>query len=271
MKTLAAWLEACAPLKELAACSICSKIPLHCSRFEKGGELVGDDIPPEVGKLVGFLPSLPHWRGEILRCPECHRPYWYESEYEFLVGGSEDTWTYRRPPPEELFRDGWFIRYRFGAAEVETSWPQPYFPHHSIAKLKQAGWMALDDDGERTRIASSADLVTLGPVGLNDPKVAIRYLFLVERIDNVRSQYAIKSFDRIAWKSKLTAEEKLQIEDLRAASRVEPETTEQLADRVLVKRWFVQDRRLIYRVITITPDGRVVNEDAVIGEQLPVI
>lgn len=35
MKTLAAWLEACAPRKELDACSICSKLPVHCSRFEK--------------------------------------------------------------------------------------------------------------------------------------------------------------------------------------------------------------------------------------------
>jgi anti-sigma regulatory factor (Ser/Thr protein kinase) len=268
MNTLSAWLAACAPLKALEACSICSKIPMHCSRFEKGGDLVNDDIPPETGKLVSFLSPLPHWRGEILQCPECHQPYWYESEYEFLIGGSEDTWTYRRSPPEELFRDDWFIRFRFGGSEVDTAWPQPYFPYHSIAKLKQVGWTALHDEGASTPIASSSDLVKLGPVGLADAKVAVRYLFLVERVDNLPSSYAIKRFDRIAWKSKLTAEEKLQIEDLRAASRVEPETTEQLADRVLVKRWFVRDRRLVYRVITVFPDGRILERHGRAGRGL---
>jgi DNA-directed RNA polymerase subunit F len=72
------------------------------------------------------------------------------------------------------------------------------------------------------------------------------------------------------WKWTLTDEEKAQIEHLRATSRVAPEQIERLADRVLVKRWFVENRRLIYRVITIFPDGEVRNEDAVIGENLPV-
>lgn len=254
MKTLSAWLAACAPHKAVDACTICRAIPVHCSRLEKGGELVGDDIPPEVTKLVGFLPPLVGWRGEILQCPECRRPYWYETEYEYLVGGSEDTWTYRRTPPEELFHDDWFIRYRLGADAVETAWSQPYFPAHAIAELKHAGWVALHDEGERTRLETSADLVALGAVGLNDPARCVRYLALVERIDGRRVN-ALKSFERIAWRSKLTDAEKRQIEELRAASAVEPETTERLADRVRVNLWFVEDRRLVHRVITVFPDA----------------
>ena len=273
MKKLSEWLAVTAPLKSVEDCTICSKISAHCSRYEKSGELVSDTIPSEVSKLEGLIDALAHWRGSISRCPECHRPYWYDYEYEFLIGGSEDTWTYRRTDPDALFRDDWFIRYRLGADTVDVAWAQAYFRHHSFAKRKKSGWIALHDEGAITPIASSADLVALGaidpPVGLDEPKVAKRYLFLVERVDNVPSSYGLTKFDRISWKSGLTDDEKTQIEDLRAASRVEPEQIEKLADRVLVKRWFVHERRLIYRIINVFPNGEVKNEDAVIGENLP--
>ena len=274
MKKLSEWLAATTPLFAAEACSICSKIPRHCSRFEKGGELVGDDIPPEVKELGSLIPSVRGWRGELLQCAQCRSVYWYDSEYEFLIGGSEDTWTYRRVDPETMFRDDWFIRYRLEGENVDVAWSQTYFRHHSFAKLKPAGWIALHDEGAVTPIASSADLVKLGAidplVGLDDPKVARSYLVLVERVDNLPSNYALTKFDHISWKWTPTDEEKVQIEDLRAASRVEPEQTEKLADRVLVKRWFVHERRLIYRIINVFPNGEVKNEDAVIGENLPL-
>jgi hypothetical protein len=45
MKKLSEWLAATTPIKCVEDCSICRKIPAYCSRLEKGGELVGDDIP----------------------------------------------------------------------------------------------------------------------------------------------------------------------------------------------------------------------------------
>lgn len=272
MKKLSEWLAATAPLKAIEACSICSKIPTYCSRFEKGGELVADDIPDEVKRLEAFLGPLPHYRGDVMRCPECHRPYYYESEYEFLVGGSEDTWSYRRYEPEELFRDSWFIRYRIGEGLDIGSWLKA-FPHHAIARMRDGTWFALHDEGERTPLASSADLRALGPSGLNEEDTARGYLGLVERIDNLPANYGVRNFNHIQWKWTLTDDEKRQIEDLRGASRVRDEEVERVADRVLVKRWFVDKpgRRLVYRIINIFPDGTIQNEDAVIGEDLPLM
>jgi hypothetical protein len=274
MKKLSEWLAVTAPLKAVEACSICSKIPRHCSCFEKSGELVHDDIPPEVKHLGSLIAKLGRWRGEILQCPECRRAYWHDYEYEYLAFGSEDTWTYLRVEPEVMFHDDWFIRYRLGDYEVDTAWSQDYFRQHSFAKLESGRWIALHDEGEVTPIVSPADLVKLAaidpPVGLEEPKAAKRYLYLVERIDHVTSGNAMTSFDKIRWRSKLTDEDKARIEDLRAASRVEPEQLEKLADRVLVKRWLISDRRLIYRIITVFPNGAVTTEDAVIGEDLPI-
>ena len=273
MKKLSEWLAATAPSKSVETCSICSKIPVYCSRFEKGGDLVGDNIPEEVKQLEGFLDGPTGWRGEIMRCPESHHLYFYESEYEFLVGGSEDTWSYKRVEPEEMFRDSWFVRYRVGPDRIDHGSSVGAFPKHAIVKLRDGTWLAVGDEGEETPLASSADLRELGPSGLNDEKVARSYLDLVERIDNLPSNHGVKNFNHIQWKWTLTDDEKRQIEDLRGASRVKDEEIERLADRVLVKRWFVDrpGRRLIYRIITVYPDGTIENEDAVIGEDLPLM
>jgi hypothetical protein len=170
MKKLSEWLAATTPIKCVEDCSICRKIPAYCSRLEKGGELVGDDIPEDVNRLEGFLDSVKGWRGDVMRCPECHRPYYYESEYEFLIGGSEDTWSYRRVDPEELFRGDWFIRYRIGRDNLDQAWSQHAFPQHAIAKLRDGTWIALHDEGEVTPLASSADLRRLGPSALCDER-----------------------------------------------------------------------------------------------------
>ena len=42
---------------------------------------------------------------------------------------------------------------------------------------------------------------------------------------------------------------------------------------MLVKQWLLdrENRRLIYRIISVFPDGAIVREDAVIGEDLPLM
>src|SRR5262245_59146045 len=94
------------PTKPLEDCAICREIPASCYRFEKGGSVEKDSIPPQVKELVAFIGN------DVQRCPTCHRLYLYETEYEFIYGGSEDTYEYTRCDAEALFRSIWAVRQR---------------------------------------------------------------------------------------------------------------------------------------------------------------
>jgi len=272
-KTLAAYRAACEATLPLEACAICTKIPTYCMRFEKGGDLESDNIPPEAAQLVTLLGHVPGCRGEIKRCPTCHRMYWYDSEYEFLVGGSEDTWQYERKELDELFRSEWFIRYRLVPQDVRDTEPQLVFRQHSLARL-EAGWIALHDEGATMPIASLDDIARLAaidpPSDLDQPERAMKYAAIVDRVTSSEYFSVVTWFDGIRWRYTLTDDERAQIEDLRAASRVDKEQAEKLADRVVVTRWVVSQRRLICRVLSVFPNGEVRREDAVIGENLPI-
>ena len=272
-KTFAAYRAACEPTLPLEACAICTKIPTYCMRFEKGGDLESDNIPPEAAQLVTLLGHVQGCRGEIKRCPTCHRMYWYDSEYEFLVGGSEDTWQYERKELDELFRSEWFIRYRLVPQDVRDTEPQLFFRQHSLARL-EAGWIALHDEGATMPIASLADIARLAaidpPADLDQPERAMKYAAIVDRVTSSEHFSVVTWFGGIDWRYTLTDDERAQIEDLRAASRVDKEQAEKLADRVVITCWVVSQRRLICRVLSVFPNGEVRREDAVIGENLPI-
>lgn len=273
-KTWAAFRALVEPTMPLEACATCSAIGPYCSRFEKHGE-VADNIPPAVAGLDTLMETQRGWRGNVDWCRTCHRLYWYEVEYEFLVGGSEDTTSYRRMEPEALFRDDWFIRYRLGPDTVDTAYSQTFFREHSFARMKDKRWIALHHEGAITPLVPPDGLANIiaidPPVGLDKPNVAKSYWYFVNRFRGIEPHRGYSNFNHIPWKWTLTDDEKRQVEDLRAASPVEDERVEQLADRVTISRWVVEERRLICRAINIFPNGDIVNEDVVVGEDLPLM
>lgn len=275
MRTLAGLRAATSPSMPIEACAICSKIPEDCSRFDKGGETRNDDIPPETEQLVDYLGHVDGVRGSIKRCPTCRRTYWYDSEYEFLIGGSEDSWRYTRMEVDELFRSEWFIRYRMAPAKLEDVEGQPHFRHHALVRL-EGTWRAIDDANATVMtIASLDDIKQLAaidpPAGLDDPETAMRYSRVVDRVTAPRFQSSM-FFSTLGWRheSQLTGEERAYIKDLQAASRVEKEKATKHDGHVVVTKWGVSEKKLICRHLTVFPSGEVQREDLVIGENLPV-
>ena len=78
-------------------CPTCRELPESCDRFEKGGDLVRDTIPPAAAALRPFIELGEQVKTEwIARCSKCHRLYFEELTYEYLFNGSEDSHGYRR-------------------------------------------------------------------------------------------------------------------------------------------------------------------------------
>jgi hypothetical protein len=63
----------------------------------------GTSLPREAGGLVELLDLSPEGsrRKILLACPECGTRYLYESDYTYLVNGSEDEQTLIRLTAEE--------------------------------------------------------------------------------------------------------------------------------------------------------------------------
>lgn len=91
------------PSVPLDQCGICSQIAPHVTRLVKGGDVARDDIPPATAQLRCFLRLGANvntvWVGV---CPTCHRLYYVEHSYEFLIGGSEDYDAYQRLTADEV-------------------------------------------------------------------------------------------------------------------------------------------------------------------------
>jgi uncharacterized C2H2 Zn-finger protein len=296
--TLPELLALAQPVVALDACAICAHIPGYCSRFEKAGELVSDNLPAEVGQLEGFIDELRGWRGCILRCPTCHRLYRNESEYEYLVGGSEDTYSYERVEPEEVFRSDWYTRVRVADQElvgnvldaacpqhrgqsrhVNKTADQTFYRRHCLVELELGTtrlWLALPDDGTRITILTGnldglARLAAVDPPGdLEQPERATGYAALADTVTSEHPPRYVSAFDDIPWRTTLDEAERMYIEDLRAASRVEPPRVECHADRCEIQRWLVDQRKLVCRVLTVLRTGEVLRADAVIGDHLPI-
>jgi hypothetical protein len=81
-------------------CSICSQLDDYHRGDQKIGKEAEDTfLPPCAAKLKTIITD--GSRREMRQCPECGTSYIYETEYEFLIGGSEDTQKLTRLTTEE--------------------------------------------------------------------------------------------------------------------------------------------------------------------------
>ncbi len=93
-------------------CPVCGTLDDHESGAQKGGRPEDDTfIPPAVDALVEVadLGSDGGREHRLLRCPRCGSHFRYDTDYEFIVPGTEDTQDLRRVTPAEaaaLLRDG---------------------------------------------------------------------------------------------------------------------------------------------------------------------
>jgi hypothetical protein len=273
------------------ACSICSTIPDYCHRFVKGDTVAYDTVPWEaVRRLVPFIGAIENSSGEVKRCPECKRMFGHQADYDpmpsaFWVDDEEETTdSIRRREVEDLFRSPWFscLRIlrdsRFPGRQTITIDDQQFFSRHVFAEVAFAGkhWVVLFDEEPLEVLSGRLDVLARvasseRPDGLGVRDRAIEYATFADR---VTSEYKygsyVDAFDSIPWRRELASEEQAQIEDLRAASRVEPMHVEQQADAWLIRRWVIAQQRLICRLLTVLPTGEVRREDAVVGENIPV-
>ncbi len=85
-------------------CSICSRLADVESAFQKyGWEEDNTYLPAAAGKLMLVKDFKPYSsrKLQLQQCPQCKTYYLYETDYEFLVNGSEDEEYLRRLSEEE--------------------------------------------------------------------------------------------------------------------------------------------------------------------------
>ena len=85
-------------------CSICSTLKDKEYAFQKyGWDEDNTSLPESAYKLQMIADFNPNSsRAKCLKqCPECKTYYLYESDYEYLVNGTEDEQTLRRLTDEE--------------------------------------------------------------------------------------------------------------------------------------------------------------------------
>lgn len=88
-------------------CSICTQLSDYHHGFQKGGHEDEDVfLPSAAGSLKDIRELEPvNCRHMVLeQCPECGTCYLYQSDYEFLVSGTEDEQTLSRLTDEEARR-----------------------------------------------------------------------------------------------------------------------------------------------------------------------
>lgn len=268
MNTLSA-LRATIPPPTIAieVCDICKHIPAYCRRYEKGGEVQHDDIPPQVEKLVVV-------NGPLHRCPTCDRLYLYDSEYEFIYGGSEDTYEWTRVTHEEAIRHELYLPLRFAACDQLGSprrlsvhaHPQ-WFPEHVLVHayvgevLKEREFIAVfadDAPAFELTLETLPRILDVDPPKLDD---VTKYALAIDRwTTGAKQSTIVKAFEEVPFAAK--------IEDLRAASRVEPLVVEKHGNRHVLRYWVATDNKLICRVLTVSARGDVTREDALIGEAI---
>jgi len=275
------------PTMPSAACEICKQLPDQCV----------DHFPDAFHRLERA--DLPQDESEDTfkryRCPICHQVYswsynipWNQYDpYNPDLAGTPFTMLDRTPAALVFLN---LIPYRvaderFGRAfarlcpELDVEKRQcvdnaQLFRRHLIICIAcgdEKRWVAFSHDGDVTActLAEIARIAAVDPFdGLDDPKRARAYASSVDKATS-DDGYIVGRFEEIRWRNDLTAADRAYIEELRSASRVEPEVVEELADRTIVRRWVVAQQRLICRVLTVWPTGAVQREDAVVGEAIP--
>ncbi len=122
-------------------CCICKTIPDHSRAFWKGGEQQENNLPPAMDLLV-YIGDPNH---RLMQCPECQTYYDWDSEYEFLIGGSEDEINLTRLSHAEGEKRAQAV---LKAVEAHKAWFAEQAPQHVDAlrhaphepeRLKAAG------------------------------------------------------------------------------------------------------------------------------------
>ena len=88
----------------MTSCLICSQLKEYEFAMQKHGREEEDSqLPAVIGQLVDVRDLKPNSsRSKILeQCPVCGAYYLYETDYEYLANGSEDTQTLTRLSAEE--------------------------------------------------------------------------------------------------------------------------------------------------------------------------
>lgn len=88
-------------------CATCGSLSMRETASQKYGWEENDThLPPAVGelRLVHELEPGSSRSDRILQCPSCQSLFRYESDYEYLVNGSEDDQTLTRITAEEADR-----------------------------------------------------------------------------------------------------------------------------------------------------------------------
>jgi hypothetical protein len=85
-------------------CGTCGELGEYHRGFQKGGREEEDTfLPAASSRLKNVAETKPGQNRSpvVQRCPECGAYFLYEVEYDFLVGGSEDTQYLSRLTPEQ--------------------------------------------------------------------------------------------------------------------------------------------------------------------------
>ena len=85
-------------------CSICSRLADEEAAFQKyGWEEDNTYLPAAAGRLTVVKDFKPYSsrKLQLQQCPECSTYYLYQTDYEFLVNGSEDEEYLTRLSDEE--------------------------------------------------------------------------------------------------------------------------------------------------------------------------
>ena len=271
------------PAMPLEQCTICSNIPETCF-YTTGEENNESTTTAEVQQLVEFIGTGGKIYGEVLRCPQCSRLYFHDSQHygNTIYYGNAAHYQWDRLDVDTLFTHACVNR-RLPDGLVEFVSSDRLFSHHALVRIAKA-WHALDGDN-RLLALDGHDAITMlvdrdPPRVTADPELAKKYARFVDAIENPSDEEAT-IFQYIRWKESLTLEEQQQVADARAATGLGkdlpperfvemPCVAEPDGDRVVVRWWVTSRKRLICRVITVHPNGHFVREDAVIAENLPL-
>lgn len=88
-------------------CSLCSQLKDREYASQKHGWEQNDTSLPEVASQLVTVRDLSTGSARqslLLRCPECGTYYLYQTDYEYLAGGSEDDQTLTRLTTAEADR-----------------------------------------------------------------------------------------------------------------------------------------------------------------------